>query len=43
MEDKEKFNYIKEKSKLKDKVVGEVREALYEDVEQRKEIQLLKF
>ena len=39
---KEKYSYLKEKDETRSKLVNEIKEALHEDVEQRKEISLLK-
>jgi hypothetical protein len=40
--DKEKFKYLKEKNNQRSKLIGEIKEAIHEDIELKKEISLLK-
>ena len=42
MGETEKFDYLQEKDEMRSKVVNEIKDALREDVDQRKEIQYLK-
>ena len=42
MGETEKFDYLQEKDEMRSKVVNEIKDALREDVDQRKEIQFLK-
>ena len=42
VDEKEKITYLREKDHQRNKIVSEIKEALWEDIEQKKEISLLK-